>query len=226
MSVQVVTDYDIFEKIKDGLLVQGCKSVMRNGDCSYRGLSESTYEAIEAKVTAEVIEDSVYEDLNDYQMSDSYFDNINDRINSYIEHMPDDDNRLKKCAIGQIISGRYYSAGLEGVNIDDGLVWDAICNSNPNWSPNHESRVMLTLVQRIHDTSPVENWEVTFNKMQQYFTAESMFDLDRLVLDSSKSAMKRSGKIDASIEENYTTYSKNKVYSFLPYLFDFISRED
>lgn len=219
MSVQVVTDYDIFKKIKDGLLAQGCQSVMKNGDCSYRGLSESTYEAIEAEVTAELNDELAFwhpVDLDDYQMTDSYFDDINNRINSYIEHMSDDDNRLKKCAAGQILSGQYYSASLEGQSIDDQLVWDAIRKSNPSWDSNTDSRAMLYLAQRIHDMCPVEDWDRSFNKMQQYFTAENVFDISKIMLDSRVPEL---GEVDDS-------YKYLAGHGFLSYLFDFICRED
>jgi hypothetical protein len=79
------------------------------------------------------------------------FDEDNETC-AYLVHSPVDDT-YTRCAVGQIVEGRFYHRNLEGDNIASAITLAVVLASNPNWQMTVKSASMLGMLQIIHDSS-------------------------------------------------------------------------
>lgn len=196
-----MNDLDVFNQIKDHLLKQAERCSDKTGDCAYRGLRESDYEEMENAISSEILKTfSDVEKYEDYEMTDDFYDDLLYRMSEKIAHLPDDDPRLMKCAVGHIIKNSYYNPRFEGSNVDDHDVWLAVQKSNPQWKANNISRTMLFFLQRIHDGIEPSEWGYKFSKFADYFDEKGQFDIIKLIKEHSNSE-ELFGKIHSNLRD-------------------------
>lgn len=150
---KTMTDYDIFNIVKNHLISQGDKCVdPTGGDCQYYGLTDSK--------SNEII-NHIY---------DEYHEDV-DYLRELIE-----DERIKQnipvahCAVGALIKPEFYDDSLEGTLIDsNSLVQLAVQKSYPEWEITHQSLTMLQSLQAVHDNIQPRHWNEVLDKMSKFF---------------------------------------------------------
>lgn len=68
-----------------------------------------------------------------------------------------------KCFVGHMISDDKYDVEIEGKTVYDDRVKKAIIRSHPDITFNTEMFGWIALMQGVHDSEPVEEWEQHFN---------------------------------------------------------------
>lgn len=159
--MEIKTDLDAFNFVVEKLLEQNCRSVDHDETCSYRGYRPETIEDM-TKRACELagIDYGIYEELSDYV----------DYFNDIMSKTPPN----AKCAVGHLISDVHYEWYVEGEGLDHD-VFEMVQKSHPNWIMDDEQESswhMLSDLQRIHDSSPVEDWRGDFEKMSKKFVDE------------------------------------------------------
>jgi hypothetical protein len=124
---ELTTDFEVYEYIKNHLLLQGAKSEI---DTSWATGSQ---------------------------------------IDNACAYRSDDD---KKCAVGCIISDKFYTHSLEGKACNHEDVLDVIELSVPNWIVN---RSMLKEMQMIHDEKEPDEWYLMLEDMIRSFPDRNKF---------------------------------------------------
>ena len=71
------------------------------------------------------------------------------------------------CAIGCIISDKYYDSKLEDNNISSDGVEQAVRDSNPDWNWDDNTLELLTAMQYIHDDMEIDQWEMAFDLIDE-----------------------------------------------------------
>jgi len=74
-----------------------------------------------------------------------------------------------KCAVGSIISSKYYRKIIEGLMVDDPLVIEVLEKSLPNWKITKNNLEMLTDLQITHDQCDISHWQMRFKQMKSRF---------------------------------------------------------
>lgn len=156
---EIINDLDAFNFVTKKLLDQGCKSMNEDETCQYRGYTNET----------------MFTMVSEAQRRSNHDSDYIDHLVDVMDITPKD----AKCAVGHLISDIHYEPYIEG----DGLnhtVFEMVQKSHPNWIIDHEQESswhMLQDLQMIHDSKPVEEWEVRFEEMRErfengYYTAE------------------------------------------------------
>jgi len=74
-----------------------------------------------------------------------------------------------RCAVGAIISNKYYKKIIEGLTVDDPLVTELIEESLPNWKITKNNLEMLSDLQFTHDHVDIDCWQMRFKQMKSRF---------------------------------------------------------
>jgi hypothetical protein len=76
-----------------------------------------------------------------------------------------------KCAVGAVISEKYYYAALEGRMVGhDSEIQEIVKSSIPGWEINV---AMLIALQDIHDNGEPEDWALSLSRLSLNFTNNS-----------------------------------------------------
>lgn len=99
----------------------------------------------------------------------------------YFGHDMRTDSSLR-CAVGWIMNQQVFQkyesecgVELEGNGISSIEPLEVVILSNENWQFTKESWVMLSIMQRIHDTTDPEEWEDIFLNMSYLFNSDGKF---------------------------------------------------
>jgi hypothetical protein len=120
------------------------------------------------------------EETGDYEQSDDcrYFGFDRER------------GKKLQCAVGWIMNKEVYdkyldefNSEVEGNGIMEKEPLEIVVLSNQNWNFTKESWVMLSIMQRIHDSSPLLKWKKIFENMSYLFDSDGKFCPNYVVKD-------------------------------------------
>ena len=154
--MNIKTDKEAFEFAVNKLTEQGCKSlhIVNDGTCAYRGYTE--------KLTKEVKNEAI----NIYKLSDNFLDEpeVDETFWDIYEQLLGQYSYDAKCAVGHLIDDKFYDSIIEETDITNPGVAESVGKSNPEWRITSESRMMLSLMQSIHDRHDVGKWKSMFSQ--------------------------------------------------------------
>lgn len=156
---EIKSDYDAFIFMKNHLLNQKERCVDDAETCRYRGHLPYTIDIIKSEIDADLFDD----DSGDG----------NALLYEKLQSTPYD----AKCAVGALISDTFYSEDLEERSaFDDEEVIGAVWNSHPEWNNFDDiSRVMLSIMQKIHDGMRPSEWAGYLDDKKWFFSEDGKF---------------------------------------------------
>jgi len=128
---EVTSDSEAFLAVLDHLFTQGKRSMQYEiGDCVYRGSNTPNEESL----------DGVYGPLD---------------LDLEFWHP---ENEPLACAVGCLISDKYYTSDIEGEIVDSVKIQNIIRLSHPNWPIDEQSFTILRNLQVLHDRVEPNYW--------------------------------------------------------------------
>lgn len=154
--MNITSDKEAFEYVRQHLLTQNEKSVDEDASCMYRGILKSDLDSI---AYLENVEDEDYWN--------------NEGIELYHEALAD----LPKdamCAVGALIADDVYDPDIENSSIkDNDWIIQMVKESNPNWNIDDDSIQMLEVLQTVHDRKNTNEWETILKMLEINFNEQN-----------------------------------------------------
>lgn len=156
--MNITTDKEAFEYIRQYLLTQNEKSIDEGANCMYRGILQKDLKSLDN------LGNSEDQDWWENGGEDAYYEALAD--------LPKD----ARCAVGAIISDDVYDPEIENSGIQDNPgVLELVQESNPNWKVDYSSKEMLSTLQRIHDRNQPEQWWRLFKELENNFNEKNQW---------------------------------------------------
>lgn len=149
----MITDRDVFNKVKTHLLAQNERSMLVSGSCAYRGVKHSDLDEVWMR------EFGTAAPLN--------IDNEPEVVMKRLREISATIPRNISCAVGCLIDERYYDHEFEARPADNEGVLDALAWSIPDWDPYDRNSIdMLLRLQAVHDEMEIAKWPEILNTFE------------------------------------------------------------
>lgn len=160
--MNITTDKEAYKFVTEELLSQKEKSKDSDGECKYRGHTQSVIDEVMNRVTDEL-------EITEYEDTDQFYTEYENLIGNEPFNL--------KCAVGHLIKESVYEYHYEGQVIEyKNLIFEAVQKSNPDWKMDEFSCEMLKQLQIIHDQKQESEWLKLFLDFGDKFTDEGKYD--------------------------------------------------
>jgi hypothetical protein len=87
----------------------------------------------------------------------------------------------KSCAVGCLVKEQFYDSNIEGETADNTLVQEILKKSHPDWEFSENTTWILSLLQKIHDRVPDDQWVYVLRQFIIYYKSpilQGKIDID------------------------------------------------
>lgn len=163
------TDLEIFNKASESLVAQKRKALDEFGTCQFFAVKQELADNVEFNIT---------EAVKPFGLDLELIKELTEIVISKIAIEADPEKTLR-CAVGWLIDPKVYENRFEDFSVSSEPILKAINSAYPNWKINSEQVVMLSTLQRIHDSYEVDDWEKLFNICRnESFNEDGSYKID------------------------------------------------